>query len=90
MVKMSQEGLIVAKLPAPVRTSWKVTIYCINVALLILKWNPLYVHTYVLPCGIYLNRKGPWNPWFQIPNSEKVIPSNFRKKTVLYSNPRLE
>ena len=30
-----------------VRTSWKVTIYCINRALLILKWKPLYLLTWV-------------------------------------------
>ena len=36
MVKMSQEGLVVAVLLASVRTSWKVTFYYINGALLIL------------------------------------------------------
>ena len=44
MVKMGQEGLVVAALLESVRTSWKVTIYYINSALLILKWKPLCMY----------------------------------------------
>ena len=42
MVNMIQEGKVVAALSTSIRTSWKVGIYYINWALLILKWKPLY------------------------------------------------
>ena len=42
MVKMGQESLVVAALLASVRASWKVTIYYINGALLILNRYALY------------------------------------------------
>ena len=43
MVKIGQDSLVVAALLESVSASWKVTIYYINRALLILKWKPLYV-----------------------------------------------
>ena len=49
MVKMGQDSLVVAALLASVRTSWKVTIYYINGALLILNRYALY---YLLVLGL--------------------------------------
>ena len=43
MIKVTQEGLVVAALLASVRTSWKVTNYYINSALLILNHKPLNI-----------------------------------------------
>ena len=44
MVKMGQENLVVALLLASVRASWKVAIYYLNKALLILNRKPQYVY----------------------------------------------
>ena len=42
MVKMIQDGKVVAVLSTSIKTSWKVGIYYINGALLILNLAPLY------------------------------------------------
>ena len=46
MVKMIQEGSVVAALSTSIRTSWKVGICNINRALLILNLAPLYIRFY--------------------------------------------